>query len=141
MTAKTKSPWRMFLPLASVILIFAVWSGYWYMADGVARREAEAGRARFAERGVTLACDGEDWGGYPFRFEFKCGRPILTLGDGTTIGGTALLSIAQAYNPLHVITLIDGPTIAVRPGDRTFVFNHDRAIVSTILKGKDLPQI
>jgi hypothetical protein len=141
MTAKTKSPWRMFLPLASVILIFIAWSGYWQVADGVARRAAEAERTRLAGRGVTLACDGENWGGYPFRFEFNCGRPLLTLDNGTTVKGTALLSVAQAYNPMHVITLVDGPTIAVSPEGQTFVVNHDRAIISTVLKGKGLPQI
>src|SRR5206468_2288848 len=125
-TTKAKNPWRMLLPLASVILIFIAWSGYWYAADNIAMREADAERARLGARGVTLACDGEYWGGYPFRFKFKCGRPILKLGDGTTVTGMALLSIAQAYNPLHVITLIDGPTIAVGPDDRTAVFNHDR---------------
>lgn len=131
----------MFLPLASVILIFIAWSGYWYVADGFARRQAEAERTRLAGRGVTLACDGENWGGYPFRFEFNCGRPLLTLGDGTTVRGTALLSVAQAYNPMHVITLVDGPTIVVRPEGQTFVLNHDRALISTVLRGNDLPQI
>ena len=77
---------------------------------------------------MELTCARESWGGFPFRFEFQCETATLQfIHDNETynIQSTKILAIAQAYNPLHVILLVDGPTSI----DRTTVI-HERALIS-----------
>ena len=67
----------MFAPLAAVLLLLAGWSAYWFIAETTARRMAETRRSELAATGTRLTCGSESWGGYPFRFEFVCDRPVL----------------------------------------------------------------
>ena len=66
----------MFLPLAIVLLLAVLWSGYWFVASGIARDRLAAERAKLAAQGLTLACTEEGWGGYPFHCEFSCRSPV-----------------------------------------------------------------
>jgi hypothetical protein len=118
----------MFYPLAGMILLSLVWCGYWFIAFSSAKELIQTKRLEFAGKGMELACARESWGGFPFRFEFQCEIPSLQLthSDETyKIQSTKILAVAQAYNPLHVIVLVDGPTSI----DRTTVI-HDRALIS-----------
>jgi hypothetical protein len=118
----------MFYPLAGMIFLSLVWCGYWFIAFSGAKELIQAKRLEFASQGMALACARESWGGFPFRFEFECEVASLQLthGDEThKIQSTKILAVAQAYNPLHVILLVDGPTSI----DRTTVI-HDRALIS-----------
>ena len=81
---------------------------------------------------MELACARESWGGFPFRFEFQCETASLQFIHGNetyNIQSTKILAIAQAYNPLHVILLVDGPTSI----DRTTVI-HERALISVTVR-------
>ncbi len=118
----------MFYPLAGMILLSLIWCGYWFIAFSGAKELIQAKRLEFAGQGMELTCAHESWGGFPFRFEFQCEIPSLRLTHGEEtykIQSTKILAIAQAYNPLHVILLVDGPTSI----DRTAVIN-DRALLS-----------
>jgi hypothetical protein len=126
----------MFYPLAGMLLLSLVWCGYWFIAFSGAKELIQAKRLEFAGQGMELTCARESWGGFPFRFEFQCEIPSLQLthGDETyKIQSTKILAVAQAYNPLHVILLVDGPTSI----DRTTVI-HERALISvTVNLAKD----
>ena len=76
-------PWRMFGPLLLVLLLMAGWSIYWLFASAAARNASEAARLRLAGDGIRLDCSKEEWGGFPFRFEFTCDGPRLTSSQGT----------------------------------------------------------
>lgn len=118
----------MFYPLAGIILLSLVWCGYWFFAFTGAKELIQAKRVEFAGRGMELACARESWGGFPFRFEFQCDIASLQLiynDEMHKIQSTKILAVAQAYNPLHIILLVDGPTSI----DRTPVI-HDRALIS-----------
>lgn len=118
----------MFYPLAGMLLLSLVWCGYWFVAFSGAKELIQAKRLEFAGKGMELACARESWGGFPFRFEFQCDIASLQLihNDEThNIQSTKILAVAQAYNPLHVILLVDGPTSI----DQTTVI-HDRALIS-----------
>ena len=118
----------MFYPLAGMILLSIVWCGYWFIAFSGAKELIQAKRMEFTGQGMELACARETWGGFPFRFEFQCETAKLQLihdNENYTVQTTKVLAIAQAYNPLHVILLVDGPTSI----DRTTVI-HDRALIS-----------
>jgi hypothetical protein len=128
MASTAKRPWYMFYPLAGMILLSLVWCGYWFFAFLGAKELIQAKRLEFAGKGMELACARESWGGFPFRFEFQCEIPSLQLTHGDEahkIRSTKILGIAQAYNPLHVILLVDGPTSI----DRTTII-HERALIS-----------
>ena len=128
MASTAKRPWYMFYPLAGMLLLSIVWCGYWFIAFSGAKELIQAKRLEFAGRGMDLACARESWGGFPFRFEFQCDIASLQLihNDEThKIQSTKVLAVAQAYNPLHVILLVDGPTAI----DETTVI-HDRALIS-----------
>ena len=118
----------MFYPLAGMILLSIIWCGYWFIAFSGAKEFIQAKRLEFASRGMEITCARENWGGFPFRFEFQCETAKLQFIHGNEtykIQSTKILAIAQAYNPLHVILLVDGPTSI----DRTTV-SHERALIS-----------
>jgi len=118
----------MFYPLAGMILLSLIWCGYWFIAFSGAKELIQAKRLEFAGQGMELTCAHESWGGFPFRFEFQCETAKLQVIHGSetyNVQTTKILAIAQAYNPLHVILLVDGPTSI----DRTTV-SHDRALLS-----------
>jgi hypothetical protein len=115
----------MFYPLAGMLLLSLVWCGYWFIAFLGAKEFIQAKRLEFAGQGMELTCARESWGGFPFRFEFQCETARLQVNENYDIQTTKVLAIAQAYNPLHVIMLVDGPTSI----DQTTVV-HDRALIS-----------
>ncbi len=128
MASTAKRPWYMFYPLAGMILLSLVWCGYWFFAFSGAKELIQAKRLEFVGQGMELTCARETWGGFPFRFEFQCETATLQVSHGNesySAQATKFLAVAQAYNPLHVILLVDGPTSI----DRTPVI-HDRALIS-----------
>jgi hypothetical protein len=135
MAQTSPRPWRMLLPLVALVLLFAAWSGYWWIADGYAQKAAAEQRARLAGHGLTLACDRESWGGYPFRFEFNCRAPRLVLQDHGSLAAAHVLAVAQAYDPTHMVLLVDGPTMAAAPGFAPVTILHGRAMISLRIIG------
>ena len=141
MTGKPKRPWKMILPLAGFILLFAIWSAYWFFANSAAQAFVAREREKLARQGANLACDEESWGGFPFRFEFSCKNPVVTLAEGHTLRSGTLLVVAQAYNPTHIIALLDGPTHVRLPQHAAEVINHERLIASAKFRSNVQPQI
>ena len=120
----------MLAPLAAVIALLGAWSAYWFVASTLAQNYAAGARQQFAARGLSLACASEDWGGYPFRFEFSCKQPLFNLPGGQLLRSGSLFAVAQAYDPTHVVALIDGPGALTLPGGVTYDITHDRATLS-----------
>lgn len=131
MASTAKRPWYMFYPLAGMILLSLIWCGYWFIAFSGAKELIQAKRLEFEGQGMELACARESWGGFPFRFEFQCETAKLQFIHDTqtyNVQITKILAVAQAYNPLHVIFLVDGPTTI----DQTTVI-HERALISVTI--------
>lgn len=127
--AATRS-WRMLLPLAAVLLLALLWTVYWFVAAGVAKTRFAEERTRLAGQGVTLACAHEDWGGYPFHFEFACSSPILTSGNRLELKSSELLLTALAYAPWQVLGLLDGPSTLIAQGGLATPAIHETAIAA-----------
>lgn len=123
-------PWRMFLPLAIVLLIALLWTVYWFIASGIARERFEAERTRLAGQGLTLACTEESWGGYPFHFEYACRSPILRQEEKAELRSADLLLVALAYAPWQVAALLDGPTTIAAEGIVPTRIEHERALAA-----------
>ena len=135
MIPSTKRPWYMFYPLAGMILLGALWCGYWFIAFTEAKELVLAKRQEFLNRGVQLDCANESWGGFPFRFEFKCQAASVQFTQANKaydIKSANILAVAQAYNPFHVLLLVDGPS-SINEVELT----HERALISVTVNGSD----
>ena len=130
MPSTAPQPWRMFLPLAIVLVLALLWTVYWFVASGIARDRLTDERLRWASKGLTLTCTRDDWGGYPFHFEFSCTSPVITLADETELRSADLLLVALAYAPRQVAALIDGPTTFLAAGISPFEIKHQRALAA-----------
>lgn len=123
-------PWRMFIPLAIVLVLALFWTVYWFVASGIAQDRFSNERARLAKQGLTLSCEQEDWSGYPFHFEFACGSPVVRSSNGGELRSTRLLLVALAYAPWQVAALIDGPTTLSAQRLSSLEVKHQRALAS-----------
>jgi len=126
MVNSTARPWKTLLPLIAVLSLLAAWSCYWFIALTVVKVAVANERLRLAEQGFALACSDETWGGYPFRFEFACSHPRATVEGDEKMSSAELSAVALAYNPWHVILLLDGPTNLRRADGRTTKLTHSR---------------
>ncbi len=131
----------MFAPLAALIAVFILWSAYWYVANSAAQKYAGLYRSQLNDRGFSLVCGSESWGGYPFRFEFTCADPTIKFPGGATARSGAVLAVAQAYNPTHVIALIDGPTEITSPDSAPRTLTHGQAVISVVARSEGIPRI
>lgn len=118
------------MPVFGILALGAIWSAYWFVAITHTERAVAQWRERMAADGFTLACAAESWGGYPFRFAFTCESPAFTSSRGIAAKSVAMTALAQAYNPWHVIVLLDGPT-TLRAGNAPQLdATHERVIAS-----------
>ena len=131
----------MLLPLFGVIALAAAWSVYWFVAIAIARETAAGERQKLAERGITLQCGQEKWGGYPFRFEFHCTLPVLTFRDRLETSSKNLQIVALAYNPWQLVALLDGPTIAIGRDLLPMSASHQRIIASLTIGRDNQPSL
>lgn len=122
----------MALPLLAVLALLVLWTIYWFIASHIVKSNVDDERAKLANEGKTLTCSHETWGGYPFRFEVICDQPRLDLGNGVAVQSLKLQALAQAYDPGHVIALLDGPTILTIPEQPAITIQHDQVIGSYV---------
>lgn len=123
----------MFYPLIGIILLSAIWCGYWYIAFTGAKELVQTKRLEFANKGLQLDCAQESWGGFPFRFEFQCATASLQFTNANEtydMQSMKILAVAQVYNPFHVLLLIDGPSSVNR-----VELTHERALISVTING------
>jgi len=126
----------MLLPLGAVLLLGLLWSSYWVIASGIAKNRVAEERAKLGGKDMALACTGENWGGYPFHFEFLCTSPRLTFGNSSELRSQQLRLTALAYAPWQVVALLDGPsTISARSLVPTVV-QHERVIAAVTFGGE-----
>jgi hypothetical protein len=133
MTPSAKRPWHMFYPLGGIILLSLAWSGYWLFASQKAQSLMAEHRQALKAKGTDIKCENETWGGFPFRFEFRCGGPSLqhTASDvKITLDTGNLLVVAQAYNPQHILFFVDGPSRFASNAGTTIEASHKTARIS-----------
>lgn len=121
------------MPFAALLLLFGLWSGYWCYAQAHVRFELIGEREKLAARGFEISCQRESWGGYPFRFEYSCNKPVLRLSAEAEASAGSLLLLAQAYDPKHVVGIAEGPTRLQLSQGRQIEARYDRAVASLIL--------
>lgn len=134
-------PWKMFLPLAAVILLGLAWTGYWFVASSMVQSRLAEERLRLQELGLALDCTEEGWGGFPFHFEFSCRSPVLTDRKTVEVKSSKLLLTALAYAPWQVVALLDGPTTLTARGIVPTTAQHQRAIAAITLGDEGKPKL
>jgi hypothetical protein len=130
-----KRPWYMFYPLGGMLLLSVIWSGYWYVATSKIKQQLAEQRQILKIRNVSLDCGKETWGGFPFRFEFTCEATTLRYLDAI-VESKKLRAVAQAYNPFHILLLIDGPSTVSQRGKPPITATHRDALISIIYDTK-----
>lgn len=109
--ARPRSARRKFqFVLVAVILLAALWTGGWFVANHFASQKIAALKADFVARGGVIGCDAESLGGYPFKFTIDCAPASLEWPErdlSTRVGG--LEAMALIYNPGHVLAAFQGP--------------------------------
>lgn len=141
MSKPPSRPWRMFLPLAAVLLLAIAWTTYWFVAKGMAESRFAEERGKLAAQGLKLVCTEETWGGFPFHFEFTCTSPVVTLENQAEVRSRSVLLTALAYAPWQVVALIDGPSTVSARGIVPTVAEHQRAIAAVTFDGDWKPKI
>jgi hypothetical protein len=116
--AKPRSARRKFqFVLVAVIVLAALWTGGWFVANHFASQKIAALKADFVARGGVIGCDAESLGGYPFKFTIDCTPASFDWPErdvSARVGG--LEAIALIYNPGHVLTAVQGPLSLKAPG-------------------------
>jgi hypothetical protein len=102
--------WLIALPTACLVLVAALWSGFWYYASGRAEQTVEAWRAREAGAGRIYDCGNASFGGYPFRIEYRCTEPTVDDRPASlAIRAHSIAAVAQVWDPTLVLGEIVGP--------------------------------
>lgn len=133
--------WHMYLPLAGVLLLGLLWTIYWFVMSGIVQSRFAKERTSLAETGLTLNCDEEDWGGYPFHFEFSCSGPHLKRVNAAEIRSSHLLLAALAYAPWQIVALLDGPSTISAKDVPPAIASHQRIIVAVTFDGDWKPKL
>lgn len=111
----------MLSPLITVLVLWAAWSGFWYFLSSTAQNMAADWREKAAARGMTLDCQNETWGGYPFRIEIRCEQFKFTRSREdreTEIRSGSVTAVAQVYKPWHVILELAPPLNISLPANK-----------------------
>jgi hypothetical protein len=117
--------WRRFAPLLLVLGMALLWSGYWYATLGRAKTGFSRFEADLTARGGALSCNGERWGGFPFRISLTCGRLALRLSqEGPSFETEDVEALAKAYALRDVVATARGPSRLSFAGRPAFVIDH-----------------
>ena len=113
---------RIFMPTLALLLVMAGVGVVWAYLSWRASQEMDAWMQREADLGRTWSCPDRSIGGFPFRIEVTCSQPSFTgVAEGQTLNGrlAGIHTVAQIYNPGHVIVEADGPlAVTTSGGDR-----------------------
>ena len=125
MSTQTSFPaprrWLIVAPTAILILLGALWSGFWYWSSSKAQAAFAAWQAHEAEVGRVVNCAKTTFGGYPFRIEVACTGPAVEdRRSALSIRAHELAAVAQVWDPTLVIGEVGGPlTVAPLEGSPT----------------------
>ncbi len=126
--------WHVFAPLASVLVLFGLWSAYWLWASHAAQEQVAAVRADLERHGLALTCGSQSHGGYPFRLTFSCNRASVAGAAGSRATAERIRALAQAWDPGHIIFLIDGPASFKRANGELWKIAHVPAVASLVMR-------
>lgn len=102
----------LYAPFALLALVAVAWTAAWFVIRGRTAEALDAFVAREAEQGRAWACTDRRVAGFPFRIEVTCSDLAVARGASRVSVGP-IHTVAQVYNPRHIITEVAGPLKAV----------------------------
>lgn len=105
----------LYAPLVLLTLVAAAWTAAWFVIRNRTGAALDTWLATERAAGRQWTCADRAIGGFPFRVEISC----ATLGferDGLKASFGRVLSVAQVYQPRHIIAEIAGPLRATQGG-------------------------
>ncbi len=148
--SQSKKPWRMLLPLFTVLVLWGAWSVGWFMISEIAQEKFASWRTKSAGKGLTLTCTNESWGGYPFRIEMSCDGFALQKKNKKSqlaVSFQSVDAVAQAYKPWHLILKLTAPLKVELSRDGTadtstvITADHEPSFASVVLKDRINPEV
>jgi hypothetical protein len=109
----------LFVPFALLVALAVIWTGLWFYAVSRAESALAGWRAREAKSGRTYECGTESIGGFPFRIEVRCTKPVAEIrakGTQAVLQGEDLVMLAQVYQPTLLIGEFKSPMTVADPG-------------------------
>jgi len=136
--AEPRRRWPIWVPLATVIVLAALWSGLWYVSASVADRALSGWIEREAAAGRVYSCGSETIGGFPFNITARCADVAAEITNSQphyAVGAKALDFVAEIYRPTRLVGEVTGPlTVAVtgQPPSLTADWSRARLVVSGV---------
>ncbi|UXN64983.1 MULTISPECIES: DUF2125 domain-containing protein [Phyllobacterium] len=123
-----------------IILLGVLYSGGWYYLANELENRVATNIAAFKEKGIDATCENATASGFPLRVGLDCTKvgwadPAKNL---SVTAGT-FRSAAQIYDPLQIVSRIDGPAAINVPGIMPLDAKWDN-LTSSIRLDKPLPK-
>src|SRR5215831_18971576 len=109
--ASSRSRWVV-APLLVVLVLAALWTGFWFYASSTAQATLTQWREQEARLGRTYTCGSQSAGGYPFRLEVRCddaSAEMRAFQPALLLAARSFLVVAQVYDPSLLIGEITAP--------------------------------
>ena len=133
--SKTPRRWLIALPTVILILLGALWSGFWFWSSSKALTRFTAWQSHEAELGRVIGCAKPAFGGYPFRIEIACPEPaVADRKSGLAIRAHNLAAVAQVWDPTLMIGELGGP-LTIAPLDGSPMATIDWTLAQASLRG------
>jgi hypothetical protein len=129
-TARHSRFW-LYTPFVLLGLVAVAWSLAWVAIRDRIGEGLDQWLAAERQAGRQWTCRDRTVGGYPFRIQVTCAALSLERGDVKASFGR-VTSVAQVYQPRHVITEIDGP---LRLTDGQIVAEGTWRLLETSVRG------
>jgi hypothetical protein len=118
--APSRSRWVV-VPLLVVLVLAALWSGFWFYASSTAQATLTKWREQESRLGRTYTCGSQSTGGYPFRLEVRCDDAAVEMrafAPALLIAARSFLVVAQVYDPTLLIGEVTAPMTVTEAGGR-----------------------
>jgi hypothetical protein len=125
-----RSRFWLYAPFVLLALVAVAWSAAWFVIRDRTARELDRWLAVEANAGRQWTCQDRQVGGFPFRIEVTCAA--MTLQGAITGSLGRVQSVAQVYQPGHVITEVAGP---LRVTDGRMTVEGTWRLLETSLRG------
>ena len=130
-TDAPRSRFWLYAPFALLALVAVAWSVAWVAIRDRTSEGLDAWLADERQAGRQWTCQDRTVGGYPFRIQVTCAALALQGGPVTASLGR-VTSLAQVYQPRHVITEIAGP---LRASDGQISVEGTWQLLETSIRG------
>ncbi len=127
--------WLIAVPVAGLVTLGVVWSGFWFYASTKAESTMAAWQGHEADAGRTYGCSKASFGGYPFRIEVNCAEPSVDdRASSLSLRAHNLAAVAQVWDPTLLIGEIAGP-LKIAPLGGSPVATADWNLAQASLRG------